>query len=288
MCKGGGRMNVQKKSSRVGLALIYLFLVIWAIIVLFPFYWMILTSVKSFAAYNSEYIPRFWTPNPTLENYVSAFTTVPLGRYFLNTLIFTVATTGLMMLVIVPAAFAFARLEFIGKNAVFAFFLSLMMIPTELVIITNYVTIVNWNMRNTYLGLILPSVTSIFYIYLLKENFESIPNELYSAAKVDGTSDLKYLLKVMIPIAQPTIVTIVILKVIECWNSYVWPRLITYDQNYFLVSNGIQQIRESGFGRENTPAMMATVVVISVPLILLFLIFRKKIMAGVSRGGTKG
>ena len=281
-------MNVQKKSSRLGLALIYLFLILWALIVLFPFYWMILTSVKSFAAYNSEYVPRFWTPTPTLENYVSAFTTVPLGRYFFNTLVFTVATTGLMMLVIVPAAFAFARLEFKGKNAVFSFFLSLMMIPTELVIITNYVTIVNWNMRNTYWGLILPSVTSIFYIYLLKENFESIPDELYSAAKVDGTSDLKYLLRVMIPIAQPTIVTIVILKVIECWNSYVWPRLITYDQNYFLVSNGIQQIRESGFGRENTPAMMAAVVVISVPLIVLFLIFRKKIMAGVSRGGTKG
>ena len=279
---------MEKKNSRLGMALIYLFLVIWAIVVLFPFYWMILTSVKSFAAYNSEYIPRFWTPNPTLENYASAFTTVPLGRYFLNTLIFTVATTGLMMLVIVPAAFAFARLEFKGKNAVFAFFLSLMMIPTELVIITNYVTIVNWNMRNTYWGRILPSVTSIFYIYLLKENFEAIPDELYKAAKVDGTSDLKYLLRVMIPIAQPTIVTIMILKVIECWNSYVWPRLITYDQNYFLVSNGIQQIRESGFGRENTPAMMAAVVVISVPLIVLFLIFRKKIMAGVSRGGTKG
>ena len=281
-------MNVQKKSSLLGQILIYFFLVVWAVIVLFPFYWMILTSVKSFAEYNSEYIPRFWTPHPTLENYTAAFTTVPLGRYFLNTLIFTVATTGLMMLVIVPAAFAFARLEFRGKNALFSFFLSLMMIPTELVIITNYVTIVSWNMRNTYLGLILPSVTSVFYIYLLKENFESVPDELYSAAKVDGTSDLKYLLKVMIPICQPTIVTIVILKVIECWNSYVWPRLITYDQNYFLVSNGIQQIRESGFGRENTPAMMAAVVVISVPLIVLFLVFRKKIMAGVSRGGTKG
>ena len=281
-------MNGQKKNSGAGMVLIYIFLAIWAVIVLFPFYWMLLTSVKSFAAYNSEYIPRFWTLNPTLENYVSAFTTVPLGRYFLNTLIFTAATTGLMMLVIVPAAFAFARLEFKGKTAVFSFFLSLMMIPTELVIITNYVTIVSWNMRNTYLGLILPSVTSIFYIYLLKENFESIPDELYRAAKVDGTSDLKYLTRVMIPIAQPTIVTIVILKVIECWNSYVWPRLITYDQNYFLVSNGIQQIRENGFGRENTPAMMAAVVVISVPLIALFLVFRKKIMAGVSRGGTKG
>ncbi len=281
-------MNVEKKNSRIGRALIYLFLVIWAILVLFPFYWMLLTSVKTQAAFNSEIVPSFWAAHPTMENYRSAFTAVPLGRYFFNTVIFTVATTGLMMLVIVPAAFAFARLEFKGKNAVFALFLSLMMIPTELVIITNYVTIVNWNMRNTFAGLILPSVTSIFYIYLLKENFEAIPNELYNAAKVDGTSDLKYLLKVMIPIAQPTIVTIIILKVIECWNSYVWPRLITYEPRYFLVSNGIQQIRESGFGRENTPAMMAAVVVISVPLIVLFLIFRKKIMAGVSRGGTKG
>ena len=279
---------IEKKSASLSRVLIYVFLVIWAVIVLFPFYWMMLTSVKSFASYNSEYIPRFFTTEPTLQNYADAFTTVPLGRYFLNTLIFTVATTGLMMLVIVPASFAFARLEFKGRNLVFALFLSLMMIPTELVIITNYVTIVNWNLRNTYLGLILPSVTSVFYIYLLKENFEAIPDELYQAAKVDGTSDLKYLVKVMIPICQPTVVTIIILKVIECWNSYVWPRLITYDANYYLVSNGIQEIRENGFGRENTPAMMAAVVVISVPLIVLFLIFRTKIMAGVSRGGTKG
>ena len=279
---------IEKKSASFSRVLIYFFLIVWAVIVLFPFYWMILTSLKSFASYNSEYIPRFFTAEPTLENYASAFEAVPLARYFLNTLIFTVATTGLMMLVIIPAAFAFARLEFRGRNAVVALFLSLMMIPTELVIITNYVTIVNWNMRNTYLGLILPSVTSVFYIYLLKENFEAIPDELYQAAKVDGTSDLKYLVKVMIPICQPTVVTIVILKVIECWNSYVWPRLITYDSNYFLVSNGIQEIRENGFGRENTPAMMAAVVVISVPLIVLFLFFRKKIMAGVSRGGTKG
>ena len=279
---------IEKKSASLSRVLIYFFLAVWAVIVLFPFYWMVLTSVKSFASYNSEYIPRFFTTEPTLQNYADAFTTVPLGRYFLNTLIFTVATTGLMMLVIVPAAFAFARLEFKGRNLVFALFLSLMMIPTELVIITNYVTIVNWNLRNTYLGLILPSVTSVFYIYLLKENFEAIPDELYQAAKVDGTSDLKYLVKVMIPICQPTVVTIIILKVIECWNSYVWPRLITYDANYYLVSNGIQEIRENGFGRENTPAMMAAVVVISVPLIVLFLIFRKKIMAGVSRGGTKG
>ena len=282
---------IEKKNARVSRGLIYLFLVIWAVIVLFPFYWMVLTSVKNTAAYNNEKIPEFITLAPTGENYVKAFTEVSLGRYFVNTLIFTVATTGLMMLVIVPAAFAFSRLEFKGKNLLFALFLSMMMIPTELVIITNYVTIVNWGFQKgdlTYLGLILPSVTSVFYIYLLKENFEAIPDELYNAAKVDGTSDLKYLLKVMVPIAQPTIVTIAILKVIECWNSYVWPRLITKESKYFLVSNGIQAIRESGFGRQDIPAMMAAVVVISVPLIALFLAFRDKIMAGVSRGGTKG
>ena len=282
---------IEKKNARVSRGLIYLFLIIWAFIVLFPFYWMVLTSVKDTAAYNNEKIPEVITTAPTGENYVKAFTEVSLGRYFINTLIFTIVTTGLMMLVIVPAAFAFARLEFKGKGLLFALFLSLMMIPNELVIITNYVTIVNWGFQKgdlTYLGLILPSVTSVFYIYLLKENFEAIPDELYNAAKVDGTSDLKYLLKVMVPISQPTIVTIVILKVIECWNSYVWPRLITKEAKYFLVSNGIQAIRESGFGRQDIPAMMAAVVVVSVPLIVLFLVFRDKIMAGVSRGGTKG
>ena len=190
---------------------------------------------------------------------------MPLGKYLLNTLIFTVATTAIMMVVITLSAFAFARLEFRGKNLAFTLFLSPMMIPNELVIITNFVTITNLDMRNTFLGLILPSVTSVFYIYLLKENFEQVPDELYRAAKVDGTSDLKYLCKVMIPICKPTMVTIAILKVIECWNSYIWPRLITDDQNYYLVSNGIQEIRENGFGRENVPAMMAAVVVISLP-----------------------
>ncbi|MBP3544425.1 MAG: carbohydrate ABC transporter permease [Lachnospiraceae bacterium] len=266
----------------------YAFLGLWAVIVLFPFYWMLLTSVKSYSEYNSEYIPKFFTLSPTLENYAEAFTAVPLAGYFVNTAIFTVSTTALMLVVITLAAFAFARLEFKGKNIAFVIFLSLMMIPNELVIITNFVTITELDMRNTFAGLILPSVTSVFYIYLLKENFEQIPDSLYYAAKVDGTSDFKYLWKVMIPISKPTLITITILKVIECWNSYVWPRLITDDENYYLVSNGIQEIRENGFGRENVPAMMAAVVVISVPLIVLFLVFRKKVMEGVSRGGTKG
>ena len=267
---------------------IYLGLSVWAIAVLFPFYWMLQNSLKSFSEYNSERIPTFFPSVITFQNYIQAFTAVPLAKYLLNTLVFTVATTFVMLVVIVLAAFAFARLEFKGKNFAFTLMLSLMMIPSELVVITNFVTITNWDLRNTFLGLILPSVTSIFYLYLLKENFAQIPDELYLAAQVDGSTDFNYLIKVMVPISSPTIVTILILKVIECWNSYVWPRLITDDEAYFLISNGIQEIRENGFGRENVPAMMAAVVVISLPLIILFLLFKNRIMDGVSRGGTKG
>ncbi len=283
--------KVQKKTDRqnaVRKAVTYILLTLWALIVLFPFYWMVLTSVKSYGAYNAEHTPSFFTLSPTLQNYVDAFTTVPLVGYLLNTVIFALLTTVLMVVVSTLAAYAFARLQFRGKNLVFTLFLALMMIPSELVVITNFVTITNMDLRNTMTGLVLPSVTSVFYIYLLKENFEQVPDELYRAAKVDGTSDLKYLWKVMIPLCRPTIVTITILKIIECWNSYVWPRLITDDPAYYLVSNGIQEIRENGFGRENIPAMMAAVVVISVPLIILFLVFRRKIMEGVSRGGMKG
>lgn len=279
------RARVRK---RIVTVLTYIMLILWAVMVLFPFYWMILTSVKSYGAYNSEYTPAFFTLSPTFQNYRDAFTAVPLGKYLLNTLIYTASATAIMLIVVTLAAYAFARLNFRGRDLAFTLFLALMMIPNELVVITNFVTITNLNMRNTFPGLILPSVMSVFYIYLLKENFAQVPDSLYYAAKVDGTGDLKYLLKVMIPICRPTMVTIALLKIIECWNSYVWPRLITDDQAYFLVSNGIQEIRENGFGRENIPAMMAAVVVISVPLIILFLIFRKKVMAGVARGGTKG
>ena len=280
------RAAARRANIRRGIT--YVFLTLWAVLVLFPFYWMVLTSVKSYGAYNAEWVPKLYTLSPTLENYQSAFTAVPLAGYFVNTILFTVITTAIMLVVTILAAFAFARLNFRGKDLVFTLFLSFMMIPGELVVITNYVTITDLGLRNTFTGLILPSVTSVFYIYLLRENFAQIPDELYYAAKVDGTSDLRYLWKVMIPICRPTIITVTILKVIECWNSYVWPRLITDDPSYYLVSGGIQESRENGFGRENIPAMMAAVVVISVPLIVLFLIFRKKIMAGVARGGVKG
>ena len=291
MAKNVDYATLEKRAelrSRVIKGITYFLLSIWALVVLFPFYWMILTSIKSYSAYSTERIPQFITLAPTIENYIEAFTAVPLAKYFTNTLVFTLATTAIMLGVTIPAAFAFSRLEFKGKDLAFTAFLALMMIPSELVVITNFVTITNMDLRNSFPGLILPSVASVFYIYLLKENFAQIPDELYYAAKVDGTTDMKYLLKVLIPICKPTIITITILKIIEWWNSYVWPRLITDDPMYYLVSNGIQEIRESGFGRENIPAMMAAVVVISLPLIVLFLIFRKKIMEGVARGGTKG
>ena len=281
-------LKTARRNRIVKRTVVYSVLTFWGLIVLFPFYYMILTAFKDYGDYNAEKIPQLITANPTFENFKEAFSAVPLADYFLNTLIFTLITTALMLAVIIPAAFVFARLQFKGKNIVFTLFLSLMMIPNELVIITNYVTITGLDMRNTFMGLILPSVMSVFYIYLLKESFSQVPNELYLAAKVDGTSDFKYMWKVMIPVCKPTIVTITILKIIECWNSYVWPRLITDDEAYYLVSNGIQAIRESGFGRENIPAMMAAVTVISLPLIILFLVFRNKIMQGVARGGTKG
>ncbi len=284
-------LQAEKRKRTIDLTrkiLTYSFLAAWAVIVLFPFFWMILTSFKSYGSYVTEDVPKFYPTDPTLDNYITAFTDVPLLDYCLNTLIFTVITTAIMLVVTVLAAFGFSRLNFKGRDLAFTLFLALMMIPSELVVVTNFVTITNLDLRNTFTGLILPSITSVFYIYLLRENFSQVPDELYLAAKVDGTSDMKYLLRVMVPICKPTLVTVTILKVIECWNSYVWPRLITDEEAYYLISNGIQELRESGFGRENIPAMMAAVVVVSLPLVILFLIFRNKIMEGVARGGTKG
>ena len=267
---------------------IYTLLSFWAVMILFPFYWMIMTSFKSFMEYNNESVPYLFIRHITFENFNIAFTQVKLARYMFNTLIYAVCTTGIMMVVTTLAAFAFARLDFKGKDVVFTVFLAMMMIPTELVIITNYTTIVNTGLRNTYTGLILPSVLSIFYIYLLRQNFMQVPDNIYHAAKIDGTSDFNYLIKVLIPLSKPTMVSIIILKMIECWNSFVWPRLITTKDDYFLVSNAIEMIKSTGFGRDNIPAMMAAVVCISLPLLIAFLIFRNQIMTGVSRTGAKG
>ena len=282
----GRTLNVIKK------VIIYTLLTFWAIMIIFPFFFMVLTSFKSLGEYTNEAIPKLYSASPTFENYRTAFEAVKLSEYMMNTLIFALTTTFIMLFVSILAAFAFSRLNFRGKNLVFTLFLAMMMIPNELVIITNYTSIVNLGLNNTFMGLILPSVLSVFYIYLLRQNFMQVPDSLYLAAKVDGTTDFGYLTKILIPLSKPTIVTITILKLIECWNSYVWPRLITTEiegkPSYFLVSNAIEKIRTTGFGRDNIPAMMAAVVCISFPLLVLFLIFRERIMSGVSRSGTKG
>jgi len=278
----------EKQKNRIYLGFIYAFLVIAALSVLFPFYWMIQSSFKTLEYYTSELIPSFFPIPMTFDNYIQAWTAVSLGRYMLNTFIFAIITTLILLVVCILAAFAFARLEFKGKNIVFTIFLATMMIPMELFTITNYATIVNLNLRNTFIGLIFPSVMSVFYIYLLRQNFMQVPDQVYYAAKVDGSSDLKYLIKVLIPLSKPTLISIAILKFIECWNSYVWPRLITTKESYFLISNGIQTLRTSGFGREHIPAMMAAVVCVSIPLLVLFAVFRKQIMSGVSKSGLKG
>ena len=267
---------------------IYSLLSFWALMILFPFYWMIMTSFKSFMEYNAEATPYLLVRNFTFENYKIAWTQVKMMRFMINTSLYAVITTAIMMVVSTLAAFAFARLNFKGKNLVFTLFLAMMMIPAELVIITNYTTIVNTGLRNTYVGLILPSVLSVFYIYLLRQNFMQVPDNVYYAAKVDGVSDFGYMIKILLPLSKPTMVSIVILKLIECWNSYVWPRLITTKEEFYLVSNAIEMIKSTGFGRDNIPAMMAAVVCISLPLLIIFIIFRNQIMSGVSRSGAKG
>lgn len=275
----------------------YLFLGIWGLIVILPFYWMILTSFKKSAEYNSEVVPKFYTLKPTLLNYKAIFGKIRLadkelylGQVMLNTLIFAVVCTVIMLIIILLAAYAFARLDFKGKNLVFTICLALMIVPSELVIITNYVTIANaeHDLRNTFLGLLLPSIMSIFYVYLLRQAFMQVPDELYYSAKIDGTSDLKYLFKVLVPMNVSTIVSILILKFIECWNLYIWPRLIINKADMYLVSQAIEEISSGGFGRANVTSMMAAVVIVSLPLIIIYCIFRKQIMTGVSRSGLKG
>lgn len=290
--------KISKKQATLNIVrkvIIYFLLSLWAIIVLFPFYYMILTSLKTTAEYNSELVPTLYSINPTFANYIAlknkillSSKEVSLWYVMFNTLIFSVLTTLLMVIVVILAAFAFARLEFKGKNILFTLFLSLMIIPNELVIITNYYTIVNLNWRNTFIGLIAPSIMSIFYVYFLRQTFMQVPDEVYHAAKIDGTSDFKYMWKVLVPIAKPTIISIIILKFIECWNLYAWPRLITRDPDYYLVSQAIQEIKSEGFGLDNIPPMMAAVFVVSLPLLIIFMIFRKQIMAGVAKSGLKG
>lgn len=291
------RITARQKTVKVLVNIvIYAFLGIIALSVLFPFYWMIISSLKSY----DEYIavrPTFFPQDIRWSNYAEAFTTANLGTLFVNTVYVGIVSTVLSLIITVLAAFAFARLEFRGKNVLFAALLATMMIPGELFTITNYGTAIMLGWENTYIALIVPFLVSVFYIYLLRQNFMQIPNELYYAAKVDGTSDLKYLWKVMIPLALPSIISITILKMMGSWNSYVWPRLIANDEFHQLITNGLRgapfPVTDPITGivdyeRNNFPVQMAAVAIVSLPLFLVFIFLRKYIMKGVSRSGIKG
>ncbi len=293
MAKVMQEKNIQQESKRQLIIrilvkiFIYAFLGLMALIVLFPFYWMIISSLKSLAEYRLS-VPTFWPKQILFGNYAEAFTTAHLGRLFLNTLYVGVVSTVLSLIITVLSAFAFARLEFKGKNAMFAALMATMMIPGELFTITNYSTVTQLGWINTYTVLIVPFLVSVFYIYLLRQNFLQIPNELYLAAKVDGTSDLKYLWKVMIPLSFPTLISITILKMMGAWNSYIWPRLVANDEKYQLITNGLRNAFTDTSGDVNYPVQMAAVAIVSAPLFMVFLFLRKYIMSGVSRSGIKG
>ena len=282
------KISVKQKIGKViVLVLIYAFLIFMAIAVLFPFYWMLNSSLKSLDEYRMS-IPTFWPKQVLFSNYSTAFTTANLGRLFLNTLYVGLVSTILSLVITVLSAFAFARLEFKGKNILFAGLLATMMIPGELFTITNYITVSNLGWKNTYTVLIVPFLVSVFYIYLLRQNFLQIPNELYLAAKVDGTSDIKYLWKVMIPLSLPTLISITILKMMGAWNSYIWPRLVANDEAHQLITNGLRNAFTETTGDVNYPVQMAAVAIVSLPLFLVFIFLRKYILKGVSRSGIKG
>ena len=281
-------LSVQQKIVQAAAkVLVYAFLMLMALIVLFPFYWMISSSLKSLTEYKLS-VPTFWPKQIIWSNYAEAFTTANLGKLFWNTAYVGVVSTILSLVITVLSAFAFARLEFKGKDIMFGALLATMMVPGELFTITNYATVNNFGWMNKFIVLIVPFLVSVFYIYLLRQNFMQIPNELYLAAKVDGCADLKYLWKVMVPLAMPTLISITILKMMGAWNSYVWPRLVANDAAHQMITNGLRNSFTDTTGDVNYPVQMAAVAIVSAPLFMVFLFLRKYIMAGVSRSGIKG
>ncbi len=282
------KVTSSQKAVKIAVqVMLYAFLLIMAIIIIFPFYWMLISSVKSLSEYRLS-VPTLFPREILLSNYVEAFNQANLGRLFMNTLYVGLVSTLLSLVITVLSAFAFARLEFKGKNTLFALLLATMMIPGELFTITNYATVNAFGWMDSFTVLIVPFLVSVFYIYLLRQNFLQIPNELYPAAKVDGTSDLKYLWKVMIPLALPTLISITILKMMGAWNSYVWPRLVANKEEFRLITNGLRNAFTESTGDVNIPVQMAAVAIVSLPLFLVFIFLRKYIMKGVSRSGIKG
>lgn len=280
--------KIQKTTKIVKLVITYAFLIILAFVMIFPFYWMINSSLKSIDEYYLTN-PTFFPHEIHFENYANAWAAAPFGRYMINTLIVGVVSTILSLFITIFSAFAFARLQFKGREGLFSLLLATMMIPGEMFTVTNFVTVSRFGWIDTYTVLIVPFLVSVFYIFLLRNNFKQIPDALYYAAKVDGTSDMKYLFKVMVPLSMPTIISITILKMMGAWNSYVWPRLVANSDNMKLITNGLRTaFSNADTGRVDYPKQMAAVTIVSIPLFLVFVFFRKYIMKGVARTGTKG
>ena len=293
-----------KKAERVAKIttkiVVFTFLIIMAIIVIIPFYWMILTGLK-----DSEevlaYPPSLYLPLKEMQfkNFLDAIlpsrkvASFDLIALMKNTLIVGIISTVGTLITTVLSAFAFAKLHFKGRDFVFAIFLATMMIPGEMMVITNYLTVAKLGWLSDYSGVItsmtVPFFVSVFYIFLLRQNFMQIPNELYLAAKVDGKSDFLYLIKVLVPLSKPTITTIIILKIMGAWNSYAWPNLVADKEEWRLITNGLRgAFTDAGTGMTSTNLQMAATFMVTLPLLIMFLCFRKYIMQGVSRSGIKG
>ena len=264
---------------------LYLFLILGAVIMVFPFYWMITGAFKT--SIEIQMIPPVWLPKHfNLDNFKEALRMAPFARYFLNSLIAMVSCVTLCTFTTILGAFAFSKLNFPGRHIIFGLILGLMMVPFEMIVITNYRTIIDLGIYNTILALIVPFTSSIFYMYILKGFFDSVPDSLYQAARVDGCSNWKYLWRVLVPIAKPSLVTIILLNAIASWNSFLWPMLAVSDRELRTLPFGLYAFVSEGGAR--TELMMAASTMIVIPMIILFLFARKQIVNGVSRGGLKG
>ncbi|MBE6136836.1 MAG: carbohydrate ABC transporter permease [Erysipelotrichaceae bacterium] len=287
--KNEKEIKIYKIKSVIKDIVLYLILTFFALFTLIPFYWMISTALKS-----SEELSLLKATLYPHQIDWSSFKSVFSGenailiRYMFNTLLVGTLTTAISVCVTVLAAFAFARLSFKGRDVIFTILLATMMIPGEMMIITNFTTVAAWGWLDSYTALIIPFTASVFYTFFLRQNFKQIPDELYYAAKVDGNSDFKYLFKVMIPIAKPSIITITILSMIGSWNAYIWPRTVSQGYTMKLVTDGIMSLFSSDIGKNVDNQIMAAATVVSVPLLLAFVVFRKYIMRGVARSGIKG
>lgn len=285
---------------------VYLFLTLCAVFAFLPFYWMVISSLKTEMEYRQS-VPSFFPHTFMWKNYEAVLSQTSSGasgsfsQILVNTLVVGFFSTVIGVIVTIVTAYALARMKFKGKNLLFTLMLATMMIPGEMYTITNYLTVSALGWKDTFTVLILPFLVSVYYIYLLRNNFMQIPDSLYKAAKVDGLSDMGYLIKVMVPLTAPTLVSITLLKFIGTWNSYIWPRLVN-SKAWQMVTNWVTRgftdrignvsgalYGLPGYGSETlTTLKMAAVCMVSLPLFILFITCRKYIMHGVSKSGTKG